>query len=80
MEREYLVIVHPAGQLDDVRAVGFWTEVPPLAACSADGDTVEGALANTRQAIVAWLAGNRGTPKGHRQPEGEVRLRVEMAM
>jgi predicted RNase H-like HicB family nuclease len=52
---EYMIIVHPAGRLDDDRAARYWTEVPALSACTADGASVEQAVENTRQEIARWL-------------------------
>jgi predicted RNase H-like HicB family nuclease len=53
---EYLVIVHPAGDLDAPHLARYWTEVPALSACTADGATVDQAVDNTRAAIMRWLA------------------------
>jgi predicted RNase H-like HicB family nuclease len=52
---EFLIIVHPAGRLDDDRAARYWTEVPALSACTADGASIEQAVENTRQEIARWL-------------------------
>jgi predicted RNase H-like HicB family nuclease len=71
---EYLVIVHPAGELDADRAARFWTEVPALAACTADGATVDEAVANTYRAIVGWLYG-RTSPDA----PPTFRLHIELA-
>ena len=53
--REYLVIVHPAGDLDAPHLARYWTEVPALSACTGAGATVEQAVESTRQAITRWL-------------------------
>jgi predicted RNase H-like HicB family nuclease len=51
-----MVIVHPAGQLDDAEAASFWTEVPAFAACSSGGATLQQAVDNTRLAISSWMS------------------------
>lgn len=71
---EYRVIVHPAGELDADRAARFWTEVPALAACTAEGATVDEAIENTYRAIVRWLHG-RTTPDA----PPAFRLHIELA-
>jgi predicted RNase H-like HicB family nuclease len=71
---EYLVIVHPAGDLDAPHLARYWTEVPALSACTADGPTVDQAVENTRHAITRWLAG-----EGHARPPLAFRLAVELA-
>ena len=43
------VIVHEAEE------GGFWAEVPALKGCYSEGDTLEEALANIREAAVGWL-------------------------
>lgn len=52
---EYLIIVHPAGRADAENAARFWTEVPALAACTSDGDTVEQAVRRVQSEIARWL-------------------------
>jgi predicted RNase H-like HicB family nuclease len=74
---EYLVIVHPAGDLDVPHAARYWTEVPALAACTADGPTVDQAVENTRRAIVRQLA--ERTAPGAAPTPAPVRLAVELA-
>jgi predicted RNase H-like HicB family nuclease len=69
---EFLVIVHAAGQLDDGRADGYWTEVPALSGCASGGETLAEALESTRGAIQGWL--NRGS-----RADVEVKLRVDLA-
>ena len=75
---EYLVIVHPAGSLDDERAARYWTEVPDLSACTADGATVDQAVENTHRAIARWLSqvASRGRPE---TTTPAFRLNVELA-
>ena len=36
---------------------GFFATVPDLPGCMSDGETPEGALANVRDAIAAWIEG-----------------------
>ena len=60
-----LVVVHPSGRLDDVAAATYWTEVPALPACYAEGRTVDEALSATQAAIRQW--------------RGDCALRVELA-
>ena len=44
------VIVHEAEE------GGYWAEVPSLPGCVSEGDTVEEAVANLREAAEGWLA------------------------
>lgn len=74
--RAYRVIVHAAGQLDDDETAGYWTEVPALAACASDGQTLEEAIASTISAIKAWLAGRSG---GVAVDEAQVQVQVDLA-
>jgi predicted RNase H-like HicB family nuclease len=71
---EYLVIVHPAGDLDAPHLARYWTEVPALSACTADGPTVDQAVENTRHAITRWLES-----RALSGPAGPFRLAVELA-
>jgi predicted RNase H-like HicB family nuclease len=41
----YTILVHPAQE------GGYWTEVPALSGCFSQGETVEEAIENTRDAI-----------------------------
>ena len=34
---------------------GYWAEVPELVGCITEGDTMEGVMANLKDAIVGWL-------------------------
>ena len=52
---EFLVIVHPAGRADAEGAARYWTEVPALAACTSDGETVEQAIERLEDEIARWL-------------------------
>jgi predicted RNase H-like HicB family nuclease len=42
---DYTVLIHPAEE------GGYWTEVPALPGCFSQGETIEEALANTKEAI-----------------------------
>lgn len=57
-ELEYTVIVKkdPEG--------GFWTQVPALAGCGSQGETMEEALEQTREAIRSYL----GSLRKHGEP------------
>jgi predicted RNase H-like HicB family nuclease len=47
---DYTVLFHPAEE------GGYWTEVPALPGCYSQGETVEEALANIREAIKSHIA------------------------
>ncbi len=46
---EYSVVVHQAEE------GGFWVEVPALPGCYSQGETVDEALRNVREAIALYL-------------------------
>lgn len=46
---EYTVIIHTAGE------GGYWVEVPALPGCLSQGETIDEALANVREAIGLHL-------------------------
>lgn len=46
----YTVLIHPAEE------GGYWTEIPALSGCFSQGETVESAIANTKDAIEPHLA------------------------
>ena len=46
---EYSVVVHEAEE------GGFWVEVPALPGCFSQGESVEEALGNVREAIAVYL-------------------------
>jgi len=50
---EYSVVVH------DAEEGGYWVEVPALPGCYSQGQTVEEALENVREAIELYLEGLR---------------------
>jgi antitoxin HicB len=47
----YIIILHP-GEEDG----GYWTEVPTLPGCGSQGETLEEAIAMTRDAIEGYIA------------------------
>lgn len=50
---EYTVLLHPAEE------GGYWAEIPALAGCFAQGETVEETLENAREAIRSHIAALR---------------------
>lgn len=50
---EYTVIIHSAEE------GGYWTEVPALPGCFSQGETIEQAIENTKDAIECHLVGLR---------------------
>lgn len=46
---KFRVVVHVAEE------GGFWAEVPALAGCVSEGETLEETLANVREAAQGWL-------------------------
>jgi len=50
---DYTVLIHKADE------GGYWTDIPGLPGCFSQGETVEEALANTREAIECHLEGLR---------------------
>lgn len=50
---DYTVLIHPAEE------GGYWTEVPALSGCFSQGETVEEAIGNTKDAIESHLAALR---------------------
>jgi len=46
---EYLLVIHPAEE------GGYWADVPSLPGCFAQGETLEEAITEGREAIVAHL-------------------------
>lgn len=47
---DYTVLIHPAEE------GGYWTEVPALPGCFSQGETIEEALNNTKDAIESHIA------------------------
>ena len=50
---DYTVLIHPAEE------GGYWTDVPALSGCFSQGETVEEAIENTKDAIESHLAALR---------------------
>ncbi len=71
---EYTVILH------DAEEGGFWVEVPSLPGCFSQGETVEEALDNVRDAIVCHIEAMRDD--GHAVPADStfVLARVKVAV
>ena len=49
---QYIVILKPTAYDDEI---GYTVEVPALPGCITEGDTVQEALANAREAIAGYL-------------------------
>ena len=60
MRHAYIVLIIP-GEPDEG---GYWVKVPALPGCVTQGETVEEALANTKEAIEAYILSlnDRGLP------------------
>ena len=50
--RRYTLLLH-----DDKEQGGYWVEVPALPGCFSQGDTLESALRNAREAIELHIEG-----------------------
>jgi predicted RNase H-like HicB family nuclease len=61
---EYTVILHRAEE------GGFWVEVPALSGCFSQGETVEEALANIKEAIESHLLALK--TEGQALPKDEI--------
>lgn len=48
---EYTIIIHPAEE------GGFWVEVPTLPGCFSQGESIEEAMTNIREAIELHIEG-----------------------
>lgn len=46
---KFRVVVHPAEE------GGFWAEIPALAGCVSEGETLAETLTNIREAAEGWL-------------------------
>ena len=42
---------------------GYWAEVPAIPGCMTQGETIEGLLANVREAVEGCLAVDVGEPE-----------------
>ena len=51
-KREYTILLH-----EDREQGGYWVTVPSLPGCVSQGDTLEEAIANAREAIALHLEG-----------------------
>ena len=70
---EYSVVIHRAEE------GGYWVEVPALPACYSQGETVDEALSNAREAIGLYLEALR--EEGREAPKDEdVVFRVAVAV
>jgi antitoxin HicB len=72
----YVVVLKPAAEPDEV---GFTVNVPSLPGCITEGDSVEDALQNAREAIEGYLLSlrDRGLPI---PPSDEVVASLEVAL
>jgi predicted RNase H-like HicB family nuclease len=70
---DYTVLIHPAEE------GGYWTEVPALPGCFSQGETIEEALANTRQAIELHVSVLRDEGQEVGEDEGLLIGRVTIA-
>lgn len=70
---EYTVIVHPAEE------GGYWVEVPALPGCLSQGETIEEALSNVREAIETHIEALKGEGQEIPHERGIVIGRVEVA-
>ncbi len=72
----YVVVLKPTVSDDEV---GFTVNVPSLPGCITEGDTVEEALDNAREAIQAYLLSlkDRGLPM---PPSDEVVASLEVTL
>ena len=50
---EYTVLIHQAEE------GGYWTEVPALPGCFSQGETIEEALTNTKEAVELHVSALR---------------------
>ncbi|MDO8588928.1 MAG: type II toxin-antitoxin system HicB family antitoxin [Armatimonadota bacterium] len=70
---DYTVLVHTAEE------GGYWTEVPSLPGCFSQGETVEEALANTKEAIESHIEALREDGQQVAGDEGLLIGRVKIA-
>jgi predicted RNase H-like HicB family nuclease len=70
---EYTVIAHTADE------GGYWVEVPALPGCFSQGETIETALGNIREAIELHLEGLKEEGQDIPRDAGFVISRVEVA-
>ena len=70
---DYTVLIHPAEE------GGYWTEVPALPGCYSQGETIEEALANTKEAIELHVSALREDGEEVSKDEGLLIGRVTVA-
>jgi predicted RNase H-like HicB family nuclease len=70
---DYTVLIHPAEE------GGYWTEVPALPGCFSQGETIEEALANTKEAIELHVSVLRDEGQEVSEDEGLLIGRVTIA-
>jgi predicted RNase H-like HicB family nuclease len=70
---EYTVLIYRAEE------GGYWTEVPALPGCFSQGETVEEALANTKEAIECHVAALREEGQDVAEDDGLLVGRVRVA-
>lgn len=69
---QYTVIVHNAEE------GGYWVEVPSLPGCFSQGETIDEALINVREAIEVHIQGLKDDGQDVPKDEGFVIGRVEV--
>ncbi|MBI4527349.1 MAG: type II toxin-antitoxin system HicB family antitoxin [Deltaproteobacteria bacterium] len=69
---QYTVIVHNAEE------GGYWVEVPSLPGCFSQGETIDEALSNVREAIEVHIQGLKDDGQDVPKDEGFVIGRVEV--
>jgi predicted RNase H-like HicB family nuclease len=69
---QYTVIVHNAED------GGYWVEVPSLPGCFSQGETIDEALSNVREAIEVHIQGLKDDGQDVPKDEGFVIGRVEV--
>lgn len=72
-ETAYTVIIHPAEE------GGYWTQVPALPGAGSQGETVEKALANTKEAIELYIESLRADSQPVPKDEGVIVHKVTVA-
>jgi predicted RNase H-like HicB family nuclease len=66
---KFRVVVHPAEE------GGFWAEIPALAGCVSEGETLEEVLVNIREAAEGWLeVAEERTPPAENVQFAEIEL------
>ena len=66
MRRSYTVLIIP----DEPDEGGYWVKVPTLPGCVTQGETGEEALANSKEAIEAYILSLQG--RGLEIPEEDI--------